>query len=489
MAELTRAELIDVFGNFKTTEFSLLCCFLQDLSLLNEYPVSESDLKQPNSKELFELITIMERKKLKIGDSNSIKLELMNHPHLKAWIKEFGTIEDIFKQGEKFQVRNIASYYDSFQKRNYLVSLFDLGFNLSKYKEDLKDLNFEDTVKFVEGVVNQIGLINNSSNHLEINELDLTDELIDEILQGQLHESLSFKETCPLLNKITDGAIVGGMMLICGLSNVGKTTFTLSNLVYPMIKQGHKVLLISNEMSYKQYMEILISLIAYKELGDYSLTRDKLRHGDEIYNGKARLKAVQKYINDHLKGSIKFINYYSGNIEVIKKSMKCYAKDGFKVCIYDNFKAENSANARAWAEIIEHSKTLTFTAGECGMIFIAPYQIAPASADKRILGMNDLSEGKNVIGIASTCLMLRRLKDNEFKDEEYDIKPYKFVKNAQGNWKTELIELDRKKQYIVLSVIKNRSGETGKYLIYEFDGSHGIYKELGYCNPKADKGK
>ena len=55
----------------------------------------------------------------------------------------------------------------------------------------------------------------------------------------------------------------------------------------------------------------------------------------KLEDGYNKLKAVQKYIEENIKNKIQFINYNSGEIEIVTKLMKKYHKQGFKMAVFD----------------------------------------------------------------------------------------------------------------------------------------------------------
>lgn len=477
-----------LLGNSKVIEGMVLFSILKDMSLLNDYKLSDKDFLMPESKHIYNLIKLMESKGIEVVDETTVNVTISTNPTLQDFFKEYGTARDLLKQADNVRENNFDSYYDDLLKRNYLLELKEKGFNIYQYTEAFNEMNFEECVNFVEHQVISTEIGNcRVGRGLEVNGLELTDSFINELINGEVFETLSFADSCPILNGVVNGMVTGTTTIIAAPSGNGKSSFVLSNIIFPVIKSGEKVLLISNELTYKQYMMMLISIIATKELGDYSVTRDKVMKG-KLEDGYNKLKAVQKYIEENIKNKIQFINYNSGEIEIVTKLMKKYHKQGFKMAVFDTMKAENSADGKAWASLIENSKQLTYTAQECKMSFIMPYQVAHSSYDRRVLSRADLSEGKGVINVASVLLMFRKVKSDEFDGGKYAIKPYTYIKNKQtGKWdKTSVEFTDKTKQYIIVTVDKNRFGKDSVHILYQFDGQYCTYRELGYCTPIPD---
>ena len=55
-----------------------------------------------------------------------------------------------------------------------------------------------------------------------------------------------------------------------------------------------------------------------------------------------------------------------------------------------------------------------------------------------------------------------------------------------GKWIKEKITLDQDKKYVCVYIDKTRFGEDSQFILYEFMGAWGIYKEIGLCLPVAD---
>lgn len=477
-----------LLGNSSAIEGMVLFSVLKDMSLLDDYKLKNDDFINEESKNIFNLIKLMESKGVEVVDETTINVTLSTNPVLQEFFSQFGTARDLLQLAESVNERNFDAHYDALLKRNYLLELNKKGFNIYQYADKLSEMDFLQCVNFVEHEILSANIDNcRVGRGLELNSLELTDSLIEELINGEVFETLSFGETCPILNGVINGVVTGTTMILSAPSGCGKSSFMLSNIVYPVIKSGQKVLLISNELTYKQYMMMLISIIGIRELKDTSMTRDSIMKG-RLDNAREKLKAVQKFINENLKNNIQFVNYNNGDVEIVTKLMKKYSNQGFKMAVFDTMKAENSADGKAWAMLIENSKQFTYTAQECGMSFIMPYQVAHGSSEKRVLSRADLSEGKGVINVASTLLMFRKVKSDEFDGGKYAIKPYTYRKNpTTGKWDKEVVEFtDQTKQYIIVTVDKNRFGKDSVHILYRFDGQYCTYKEIGYCTPIPD---
>ena len=116
------------------------------------------------------------------------------------------------------------------------------------------------------------------------------------------------------------------------------------------------------------------------------------------------------------------------------------------------------------------------------------FQTAPYTAEKYYLHRGLMSEGKNAIFMASTLIMMRPLRYDEFKGEKNYIKPYKLVKNeTTGKYNRVAIDLENDgSQYNLIFVDKNRNGQSGQVILVKMLGQYGKFIEVGYAIPKMD---
>ena len=99
---------------------------------------------------------------------------------------------------------------------------------------------------------------------MEVNELYFADDEFDMIVNGEAIETVTFEKYAKILNDIFYGIPMGMTTQISAPSGNGKSTFTFSNILYPMIEKGEIVTLISNELSYQQYKFMLYSIEFYE---------------------------------------------------------------------------------------------------------------------------------------------------------------------------------------------------------------------------------
>ena len=488
MDEKTKA-IKKLFGNRMYLEGNVIFSIMKNLDYFDEFPLEEKDFRTKDGKVLFNLAKVLSTKGIKNVDKTTLDSELSTRPEMLEFIDEIGGTTEVIKQMSVVNERQIEVFYDDLLKSNYLLELQDKGFDVKRYADKFVNANYEETTHFIEHT-----FVDTDVKHSRLGKavnttlLEFTDEIFDQILNGEMYETLSFSDYCPLLSSEVNGLVTGTTYLLSAPSNNGKSTFMLSSMVYPILKRGEQVLLISNEMTYLQYLYMLIPIVLVREFNYYKLTRKRMRDRKFTDQDIEMLRKAQEFINTELRHLLILLEFDNGSINVVKKAMRLYSKLGVKLAIYDNMKAENSANQKAWAEIIESGKELTFLARELSMNLLMPYQIAQSSEEKYNLSRADLAEGKGIITIVSVLIIFRKLKADEFDGCKREIKPYKWVLN-NGEWVKEYIPLPKENnnhKYIVLTIDKNRFGDTDKHILYEFDTSHAIFREVGWCTPSQD---
>lgn len=474
--------------NRDTIEGRLILAFWKQPELLDEYKLNpKDDLVNEDSRLLYNLAVKMYESGIIEFDLVSVETYLEKYPRLLEEINENGGVKELIRSANTINTVNIENYYDDLLKANYLIDLYFTQKQLVSDFDKMK--NMTDSLCVADYVEHLVGECASSKimKKVEVNELYISDQLLDEIIQGELIETISFAEYAPKLNDIVFGLPLGMTFMVSAPSGNGKSNFITSMMIYPAIKQGEIVTLISNELGYKQYLIMLITMVLTRELDYYKITRDKILKAKLTAEDIEKLKEAQAFINNNYKGGIKFINYNSSDIDIVIRNMKKYARLGSRVVVYDTMKSPNSANERAWADIIEASKLLTYTCQETNQALILSYQIAMHASTKRFLTGADLSQGKQIKEMITNHIIFRYLKPDEYSGERYDVKPYRWKREeTSGKTYKEYFKTDPDKRYIVVYVEKTRNGEDGKHLLYRFDGHHATYTELGYCTVVPD---
>ena len=456
---------------------ALCCC--KEPSLIDEYGIKMEDFyftkdyAKDNVRLVFEFATYL--KEYETVDWQSCQSLIEQYPKFKSYWED--GVEAI-NHLNSINTDNFVQYLEGFQKFNFINSVLEKD-NLTLLTQLLleKELTFEEISQKLVAEYEDITLnLNHLEGNIKCSDMIIGDE-VESFINGSLIEFLSFEETCPLLNQQTNGLISDGLTILAGASGSGKSSFLFSNIIYPIVKRGEKVVIISNELSIEQYKQMAISITAFREFNTI-IDRSKAKQG--FYkNDKQAIETIResvKYWDEHMAKNLIFIDYTDGKFSTIGKYIRKYARLGFKLAVYDTTKAENSADSKAWGELKNAVKKLSFLAKELKISILLPCQLQHAIVRTAVeLTQNDLAESKGMVDVASTALMFRPLRGSEYTGQKFDC----LAKDNQGY----LIDLDKNENYIVMFVSKNREGRitTNQQILYRFDGSSCIFEEIGTC--------
>lgn len=381
---------------------------------------------------------------------------------------------------------NIDTYYDELVKSNMLLKLHDKGFNVINELGKFRKMNSLQLYNYFEYQLDNVFLGRGAG--VKIEDLDIDDEFISSCNAGE-EMGLSYASACPLLNFHTLGLHKSNVQIFGGFSGTGKTSFCINSYILPILDQGESVVIVANEMNKKAWQHILMATILSHKLDYFGLPRKKQKMGNMNEEQLQMMNAAKEYYNNHYKGRLKFAKIYDYSIEDVKKIIRKMAKQGFGYALYDTFKSEDAASTQVTGELIEASKQLLQVAEKENVGIIITMQLAIYMENTRYLTGATLSNAKGVKEVVSELVLTRPLWDDEYPGEKFDIKPYRFKKDAQGKYtkiKEEItLKSDKKYRLIFLDKTRNDEGET--VLLYQFDGAWNKWTEIGYCTPKHQR--
>lgn len=233
----------------------------------------------------------------------------------------------------------------------------------------------------------------------------------------------------------------GDLVVICARPGAGKTAFAM-NLVLNMAKQGKKGLFFSLEMSESSIINRIMSIVSKVELNKLKDIKkfDKLSKA-ELHKLNEASETLTR-INSKLKVT-------SGSVSLDKIKSLCKATKGeFDYIAIDYLQLIRAEGRDRYSQVTEISLALKEIAMECNMPVIALSQLSrevEKRADKRPM-LSDLRESGQIEQDASIVLGLYR--EAYYNDETED---------------PRLMEV---------GILKNRDGESGCSIKYEFVGEN-----------------
>ena len=172
---------------------------------------------------------------------------------------------------------NIEYYYDELQKSNLLISLYKAGFNTDEDYNIFSKVKCQNVYDYYIDKI-ETASIRQSNSGISIDDLVLTKEFIEECDTGN-EMGLSYGKACPILNGITMGIMEKEVMFFCGQSGTFKTSFSFSNFLMPLVDNGNKVCIISNEQSIREFIRVLAVMTLTKKFNYFGVNRKKLIAG------------------------------------------------------------------------------------------------------------------------------------------------------------------------------------------------------------------
>lgn len=408
-----------------------------------------------------------------IGDNEPLK-ESFNAMGGWSTLKEMMSTVD---------VKNIDAYIDGFSKWKYIDFLHDKGFSVWKEFSKFEQMNAEQVYSYFEYVLNSKSI--STVSGLKFESLHMTDDDIESLQQG-MNVGLQYGKALPIMNYLTCG-MPKGLSMIASFINEGKTSIAYESMVMPIADNGHKCLIISNEMDAMSLKYLMQVHILTNELNYWKLTRKKIKTGKYTEEDLAMMKkaaqiAKEKYTDT---GLIQFLKVFDYSMDVVTKAIKMFHKLGGEFVLYDVLKSEDSVNDSV-GHMIEASKDLFQLLDKLEMYGLCTMQLRMELKNRqRYLDLACLSTAKHATEPMSEVIMFRELWDDEIDPKSKDYcKPYRFVKDRKtGKFSSvkEEFELDSNKKYSVMFLNKSRNDSTGVTVLLEKDLAWNKWYEVGYC--------
>ena len=442
-------------------------------------------------------------------DEVTVITYLKENETLNKMFLDRGGYTSIREAMESVNSKNIAIYIDDIFKKNMMIEFNNEGFNLfneivatenDKEKtfipyELFKSMNSQQVAEWYDWRLQSITM-SKSMGSVKIVDLDIDDDFLSRCDNGEemglpydiLGEDIEGKPIwgSPIMSGATLGIHRGDAELIGAYSGKGKSSYILSNRVYPVIHKGEKICLMANEMTIDKYKAIILAMVLSHNLKYFGLTRRHLKKGGFNAEQKKKLKEAQEYYRKHFLGKIKFVDLDDYSMNSVKRVVKRLARQGVGYFVYDTFKSENMADSNSRGQLIENSKVLYQLAKKYNIGMTIVMQLAIWTEGTRFLTSSCLSEAKGVKEVLSEIIIFRELWADEYTGETYDIKPYRFVRDKETGKYTktkEFIELDPDKKYRVFFLDKTRNDDDGQSILYQFDGAWNMWREIGFCTP------
>ena len=491
-------------------EGKVVGCLWSNPDLYNEYKdlVSESFITE-DGRYYYSLGKKMSKKGYEVFDEITVLTYIQENDILKSNFEKKGGFSNIKTVISSVNTKNLHTYIDEVFKANIIIDLHNEGFNLfneilvtegEKSKkvipfEMFKNMSSTQVSEWYDWRLQSITM-DKAMGNTKIVYLDLDDDFINSCDRGEnmglpydvIGEEIEGKLIygCPILNSSTLGIHKGDVELIGAFSGCGKSSYILANRVMPVIYHSEKICIMANEMDINRYKAIILPMILAYHFRYFGLPRQSLKKGKFTEEQWVMIRKAQTYYREHYNNKIAFVDIDNYDMSVAKTTIRRLSRQGVNYYIYDTFKAGNMESSNTRGQLIESSKTMYQLAKKYDVAITIVMQLAIHMENVRYVTSACLSEAKGVKEVISEMVLFRKLWEDEYDGEKYDVKPYRFIKDKQtGKYlkAKEYIQLDKDKIYRIFFLDKTRNDSDGKCVLYQFDGSWNKWKEIAYCTP------
>lgn len=425
---------------------------------------------------------IIEGKKKSLDDI-TVGMYLDQHKKLKAKYDEYGGYDTIAELTSYVKVENLYGYISDLRKWNAVAKLCKRGFPVKENLSDFADMSAEDIYNEYEAYLNDT-FVNIDSDIKSYDICDGIEELIETLDKGSAIGLPYYG--MKNLSDLTGGQYLGSITLLGGVSNAGKSTIARSTTIPSIIENNEKVVIMVNEDSLAKWQREMLVWVCNNEL-KFDIQKNVIRNGNYSNDVKEHLYKAAQWLRDHTANNmitiIPFIQYQTAKaIKEIKK----YAALGVKYFILDTYKMDSGkVSPNAWLEMQQNMVDIkNVVKGEALNVHILiTFQLEKGSSTTRYYTQNNIGMAKNIVDVASTCIMVRDLFPDEYTGEKNGL----YVKNPLTDGSHVVVDLDKKKKYQLFFIVKNQEGAANSYqIVAEHDKSRNIIKEVGVTNVLPD---
>jgi len=321
------------------------------------------------------------------------------------------------------------------------------------------------------------------------------------------------------LTDIINGWAYGTLSIIGAFSGNGKTSWVMHSIVMGCILEKEKLLIIANEMDLAQYRKILLITVMgtelyqkFKEQFDKArFTRKSMNKGNFTADELEKIKMAVKWVDDSGdKSLIKLVPLQDYTMENVEKTVRKYARQGYKRVIIDTAKPSEGGSRERWAQFVDDFERLYKLArkdGGLGLSMFTTVQQADTYVGNHWLNEQCLADGKKIKNVADLVWHLRPVFNHELSGGEKELKVYNWIPVTEDDFNqdgvsddnieafsgddgTKLIKtvktLKKGRVYYLLFTSKNRRGQSNltglDCLVYEVDFNSNRWKEIGWTD-------
>ena len=310
---------------------------------------------------------------------------------------------------------------------------------------------------------------------------DGLDEMFEEANRGQ---AKGLPINSPILCDTINGINMGAITLVAGQSGSGKSTWLIQQVGVSVFEHEESAVFFLNEQSSKKFKQELLTYIINHIVIDnpaHSFNKKRWRDGGFSQQEWEWIRAAKDILTEKTRNNkIVIVEFKKYKHQTILRSIKKYAAMGVKVFAIDTFKLPSDANPNNpfWLELQQNMVDLDDLVKESNLnvALICTLQLGKGAILNRYLSPNDLGMSKNVIDVASVCLLIRKMYPDEYLNEKNELRVYKPI----GGSSKEDVILNSGKRHSIIFIPKNRFGVADEFQVvalHEF-GTF-TYNEMG----------
>lgn len=451
-------------------ECNVVATFWSNPELYFEYS-SEIDSKVFKSeiwKTYFSIGESMCKKGFKHIDELSVATYLENKDDIRDKYMNLGAYSKIELALSLVNESNVNAHIVELKKYS---SLYDYITKLSLTEDGIDKLvgfdTVEDIYNFLSIKINDVFRNTSMSGSRSGKITDNLDSLIEEADNG-INIGIPFDS--PILSEEIGGLMMGQIILTGGLSGTGKTTFTQELHLGAMWEREESTVYILNEQPKEKWQQQFLTWIINNKIlpidSKEKFSSKRWRDGHFSPREKELLYKAKEMLEGKVKDNLIIIEeletYSQKNAE---KIIKRYSHLGVKYFVLDTFKI--SADHKGdlfWFEMQEDMRKFDdlVKPTNLNVNLWVTLQLEKGAVLRRYLTGNNIGMAKNVIDVASVALLMRKVRNDEFKGGKNELKVIKpFSKECMTSGVE--VELNPNKQYVIIFIEKNRNGESGTY--------------------------
>jgi replicative DNA helicase len=469
----------DIKGYKKQAEANVIGCFYKVPELYFNH--EDLDLKDftHNRWKVYFIIgrNLVKQEHKKELDDVSIGLYLEKHLKLKEKYEDYGGYPVIEDLTGLVSIENIDAYIKEVYKWKVVLGLIGGKFPVKDRLSDIKDMTLEELYNEYEAMLNDIFI----DVETTAKAYDITHNLDNNISDWDEGIDVGLPlEGCELLNEMIGGNSKGHVTMVGASSGTGKTTVTILWNLPAHIRNKERIVVIINEQDYKDWQKEMVTWII-NNVFHISFQKRRFRQGDFTDDEIAVLNRASKYMREEmLEKNITIIPLPTYSSEIVVKLIRKYKALGVDYFVLDTMKPNYSKGSnQSWLQMMEDSVNIyDAVKPEAKNVHIwITLQLTKSANRLNYLEQSNIGVSKNVADIASTLLLMRQMRVDEY--DTLNIWKYGGKDNT-----TEIpVEVHKDRKYLVIFIDKNRFGESKTYqLVIEIDYGRNKIKEVGYCS-------